>query len=133
MDLVARVRVLPVKGESDGAATAFLTVSTIPFVGEKVLQGREEKGAEPAFLAAELLKVVLFEKTGKEGLGEVLGIFLGRSLPADVHIQGIPIGAAELLQGDVGLGSSAATGGEHNGPARGGEDIAAHGSWFGHI
>src|SRR5262249_15636279 len=37
LDLIARVRVLPVEGKSNGTAAAFLAIGSVPFVREKML------------------------------------------------------------------------------------------------
>src|SRR5688572_33191386 len=49
------------------------------------------------------LEIILFQQARKETLREVLGIFAGVTVPPDVGVKWIPIGAAQFLQGLRGL------------------------------
>src|SRR5688572_4151823 len=70
------------------------------------------------------LEIILFQQARKETLREVLGIFAGVTVPPDVGVKWIPIGAAQFLQGLRGLRCAPLSRRDHDGPVRRGEIVA---------
>src|ERR1019366_3245230 len=122
IDLITRLGVLPVEGERQRAAAAFLAIGAIPFVGEEAFQGDEQECAELAFVAADAFQIIFFEQAGKESLREIFGILARMALPSDIRIKRIPVGAAQFFQGNIRLLRIAASGGKHGRPMRRGKN-----------
>ena len=82
-----------------GAVGASLErLGMVILIGEKVLQGAEQKRAQPTLLAAGAAQGFLFEQMGKKCLGQVLCILRRMALSPDESVERRPVGAAELLQ-----------------------------------
>lgn len=64
-----------------------------------------------------------FDMTGKESLGEILGVVWTMSESADQTIEGQPVGLAQGFERDGGLGRTRVAGGQDEGPTGGGEGL----------
>jgi len=117
------------------AATAFLGGGVAPFLVHEVFEGDDEEGAEAAFAGVGGVEPVMFEEAGEEFLGEVLGVVGGTAAAAGVGVEGVPVAAADGLEGGGGAGGLALGGGEDHRPAGGwkqpggitGGGLTAHG------
>ena len=56
------------------AAAALLGASLLPFVDQEVFERGQQEGTESSSFRIRALQIFAFEKTGKELLGQVLGI-----------------------------------------------------------
>lgn len=79
-----------------------------------MIDGREKEGAELPFARIDLRQIVLTQQPRKELLSQALGVLGAVSSPADVSVEGIPVGAAQLLQGLGGLGRLALSRRQHH-------------------
>ena len=68
-----------------------------------MIDGREKEGAELPFARIDLRQIVLTQQPRKEFLSQVLGVLGAVSSPADVSVEGIPVGAAECFERGSGL------------------------------
>ena len=64
-----------------------------------MLQTREQEGAEPALLRPHAAQEVFAQKVSEKALGQVLRVLRAAALSPHERVEGIPIGAAQLLQG----------------------------------
>ena len=64
-----------VEGNHRLGTTAFKPCVAKVFIGQKILQRREQKGTETTPFATGQGKVIFLEQPGEEFLGEVLGVF----------------------------------------------------------
>jgi hypothetical protein len=83
-------------------AAAFHSVRVGVSVRQKILQGREKKGPEPALLAVGSRVSFAFDQVREKTLGEVLGIVHGIAAGADEGVKRHPVGLAKLAQSDAG-------------------------------
>ena len=74
--------------------------------------------AAPAAVGIGAGQPAFFEQRGEEGLGQVFGVLRGIPASADVGIQGIPVGGAELFQRLLGLRRRAVSRRQHRAPVR---------------
>src|SRR5436189_1254566 len=121
----ALVSAWPIEREVLGAAAAFLALRLVPLVGEKVFQSHQQECAELPALCTETLEIILLQKLLEERLHQIFGVFLRLPLAPHISVERIPVGLAQLAQRAVGLGRRFASRREHDGPARGDEDVAA--------
>ena len=77
---------------------AFECAGLVPFVGEKVIDGRQEKRAEAAPAAVHGFQIILPNEPAEEFLRRVLRIRRRQAFAAHVGIERIPISAAEFFQ-----------------------------------
>jgi hypothetical protein len=101
----------------------------LPFIGEKVFQRGEQKGAEAATLLSHRRQVFL-EQNREEGLRQILRIVRSMAAPPHISIERIPVSPAELVQGFVRAGRRIIPGREHNTPVSGGELGFATRQWL---
>jgi hypothetical protein len=108
------------EGEDVEAAPAFEGVLVVVVVGEEVVEGGEEEGAEFAFGGVDGFEGIGFEEAGEEFLGEIFGEVGGIAAAAEVGIQGRPVEAGELFERGVAEGGGGVVaGGEDDAPAGG--------------
>jgi hypothetical protein len=91
-----------------------------------MFERRQKIRAESATLAFETNEVIPFQKLRKERLRQVLCVFFGMALPADIGVEREPVRATKLFQRGPGLRLVWPAGGQHDRPMRGGEDVAWH-------
>ena len=93
---------LLIQREQRQSAASFLCGRAVPFVGEEVLRAREEKGSKRATFAPSVVEIPLFEHPREKFLGEISRIRSAGTLPAKVHVNGRPVGRAEVGKRFVG-------------------------------
>src|SRR5438309_1447311 len=71
----------------------------VPLVRQKIIERCEQEGAKTAFFPRHTLHPVSLEEVRKKALGQILGIVLTIASATEIGIKGIPISAAESLQG----------------------------------
>ncbi len=81
-------------GAPRAPAAALLRPALVPFVGEEMLQGGEEEGAETTAFAGCVPEIIFLKQLSKESLGEVFGIVMSGSASADEGMEGIPVSQA---------------------------------------
>src|SRR5688572_8371952 len=99
--MVAVRGALPVEGEMLHSAAAFLPGGLVEFVGEEMFQRGEKEGAELASFSTESFEVVLLEEALEECLHQVFSVFFRVTAPADIRIERVPVGLAQLGQGCI--------------------------------
>src|SRR4051812_9582797 len=82
---------LQVQGKGARSTAAFLRVRSIPFIGQEVIQGAQEKGTKSAALGLQCSQGSFLKKTGKKILGQVLGFGPGQSATAHISVERIPV------------------------------------------
>src|SRR5436190_17451162 len=87
-----------------------------------MVQGREEKRAELSFLAGDGAESVLSQQPREKLLGEILRVMRRVTALADIGVERIPIGLAELCQRLAGAWCVIASGRQHNRPVCGDEN-----------
>src|SRR5262245_6497062 len=80
------------------AAAPLFRARLFPLVHEKVIEGREEKGAEFSFLPSDRFQWVLLQQAREKFLREILCVVRGVTPLPDIGIEGIPVGLTQLRQ-----------------------------------
>src|ERR1039458_4897636 len=107
------------------AAAAFLGAGLCPFVGQEMLERREQERAEASARRVGPSDGVVRQQPRKELLREVLRFLPRISRPPDIGIEGMPISLAERLQRGPGAGRVAMAGGQYDRTMRGHEYLPA--------
>ena len=89
-----------------------------------MLERSQEERAELASFRVSRLEVILFQKSGKECLGQVLGIVRGVSHPPHEGVERIPVGPAQGFQGLLGVWRGRLPGSHHHAPAGSSETLS---------
>ena len=82
LESVSGLGVLDVQGEDSPAAASFLCARAVSLVGQEVVEGRQQKGAELALFRAGALQAVPLQQGGEERLRAVLGLVRVTASPA---------------------------------------------------
>lgn len=128
--LPAVVGLSGVEGDHRHTAAAFEALALLPLLGEKMLEGLEQKRTEPSPRRVRLPDVVLGQQFGEERLRQVGGGVRIVAASADVAVEGIPVGLAETREGlESSRTPAVLSGGEDLAPVRG--DEAATRAWLG--
>src|SRR5207245_2190013 len=93
----------------------------VVFVGQEVLAGGEQVGAEPAAGAVGGGEVVLLQEAGEERLGQVLGGVVVVATAADISINRVPVQPAQVGQRLPGVRGGRVLSRGDQAPAGGGE------------
>src|SRR5207247_2250168 len=91
------------------------------FVGDEVLERREQEGSKSADARIGPPNRVRFKQPGQESLHQVLGVLGAEAVAPSVRIERAPIVLAQVGERFVGSGGRLATGGQDDAPARRGE------------
>ena len=87
-------------------------------VGQEVLAGGQQEGAEAALGGVHCPEVVLLEEPGEEFLGQVGGSVRVVAPTTNEGVERIPVRGAERGAGIVGLRRAPVSGGQDEAPAR---------------
>src|SRR5262245_20082745 len=120
IDVFQRKELLP--------ATTFLAIRSIPFVGEVILQSREQKSAEPSAFAISRSDQIFFQKPCEKTLREVLRVGLVVAAPPHKIVKWLPVLAAEPVQGVRGLHRRSGSSADDDAPMSGCENPGVPGA-----
>ena len=84
-----------------------------------MFQPDEQERAKFAALRVSHAQMFAFQEPGEELLGQILSVVRIMRLPPDEGVEGIPIGAAQLLQRRLRSGCRTVTGGHDHAPMGG--------------
>src|SRR5581483_12289473 len=103
----------------------------MPFIGQEVLDGGEQKPAEFPLLAIQRAQIVLRQQAREEFLREILGFLGAASALSDIAVKGVPIGLAEALHRLIGSGVGGVASVENDAPVGRAKDRGRRwvGSW----
>ena len=90
---------LRIQGKHRAATAPFLGLAMTPLVGEKVIHCGEQERPEFASVPMHPLKPVAFQQPAEEFLREILRVSRFVAAPPHIGVEGIPVSAAELIQG----------------------------------
>src|SRR6185369_9370176 len=110
-----------VEGDHLVLAAPLFGLSLPPFIRQEMLQGSEQEGTELSLFGVDGAEVILFQHPGEEFLGQILRFVDLVTAVANESVEGIPVGAAEILQGSLGLRGVTLAGSQYHGPLGGGE------------
>jgi len=79
-------------------ASAFLGPRFVPFIGEKMIHGSQQIGAESASLGTHTCDIIAFQQAGEERLRQVLGIVRRVAPTPHIGVERAPIGLAQFGQ-----------------------------------
>ena len=85
---VARLGGLVVDGKKRFAAATLLGALAVPFVRHEVLEQRQEIRTKLAPFHGDVLQIILVKQAVKKNLGEVFGVVVSMSAPADEGVEG---------------------------------------------
>src|SRR5688572_5907470 len=117
----ALVRRLELQRERRAACPALLGLGAVPLVGEEVLQGAEQPGAEAPALRVRALDGVLLEQAREEGLRQVARVLAVVAAPAHISVERPPIRRAEVRERGARARFARTAGRQDDAPARGQE------------
>jgi len=112
-----------IQGNEGPAPTTFLGMGAGPFMGQEMLHDTEEPGTKAALGGISSVEQPPGEKLSEKFLGEFFGGFGIITAATDISVQRIPIGAAEVFEGMIGLGGKRISGVADHAPVGGGEPL----------
>ena len=83
----------------DGSLSAALRGPVvIAAIGQVVLAGGPQEGAEPALRAIEIRQITPLQQVGEEALDDILGLMRRTAAATDEGVEGEPVIAAQFLK-----------------------------------